>query len=217
MTKRSIRGNALENYKKDLKLTDTQREIIVGTLLGDASMSLRSGRPHYSIKFEQGEAHVDYVNHLYSIFEPYTGTPPTWRYIDKDRRRRALWFRTYRHNDFIFYWNLFYEGTGENRRKVVPKNIGKLLTARALAYWFMDDGNQTSDHKTYYLNTQGFQKSESDTLCELLKEKFNIIASVHKDKGYWRIYIWRESALAFKTLIEPYVQECFAYRLNIDL
>jgi DNA-binding transcriptional regulator WhiA len=215
MTKKQLRGNALENYKKSLKFTDTQREIIVGTLLGDASMSLRSGKPHYSIKFEQGEAHADYVNHLYDIFEPYTGTPPSWRYIDKEQTRRALWFRTYSHDDFIYYWNLFYSGTGNERKKVVSKHIDKHLTARALAYWFMDDGSKTSDSKTYHLNTQSFQKHEVKMLCDILKAKFNIIGTVNKDKDRWRIYIWRESAQAFKTLIEPYVLDCFAYRLNI--
>ena len=221
----SPHGKNIEISKQSLKLTDVQREVIIGTLLGDASMSLRKGKPCYSIKFEQGEDHVDYVNHLYELFEPFVGTPPTWRWIDKDKTRRALWFRTYRHDSLIFYWNLFYRSPGpqglrpggEEKRKIVSKTIGKLLTPRVLAYWFMDDGNQTSDNKTYYLNTQGFSKHESEMLCELFKEKFNIIASVHKDKESWRIYVWCESSETFRTLVEPYVISCFDYRLKLKI
>lgn len=212
---RNLRNKELENYKKSLRLTDVQREVIIGTLLGDASMSLRKGKPCYSIKFEQGEQHADYVNHLYELFEPFTGTPPAWRWIDNKRTRRALWFRTYRHDSLIFYWNLFYSEAFEDKRKIVPKNIAKFITPRVLAYWFMDDGNLTSDKKTYCINTQGFSKHESEMLCEILKKKFNITASVNKDKDSWRIYIWSHSAETFRTLVEPYVLCCFDYRLKI--
>jgi hypothetical protein len=210
---RKLRGKKLEIYKQSLQLTDLQREVLIGTLLGDSSMSLREGKPCYSIKFEQGEAHAEYVTHLYEIFEPFTGTSPKWRWIDSEHKRRALWFRTYRHDSLIFYYNLFYEGEGEHRRKIVPKNIAKFLTPRVMAYWFMDDGNQTSDKLTYCINTQGFKQHESQMLCNVLKEKYNITASLNKDKDSWRIYIWRESAVSFRTLVEPYVLSCFHYRL----
>ena len=107
----------------------------------------------------------------------------------------------------------------EEKRKIVSKTICKLLTPRVLAYWFMDrdDGSQTSDNKTYYLNTQGFYKHESEMLCELLKDKFGITASVHKDKKGWRIYIWCESSETFRTLVEPYVISCFDYRLKLKI
>lgn len=215
---RNLKGKKLEDYKQSLKLTDVQDDVIIGTLLGDASMSHRGGKPHYSIKFEQGEAHAEYIKHLYKIFEPFTGTPPQWRSIDKQKTRRAYWFRTYRHDSFIYYWNLFYGISPEKEKcKIVPKNIAKLITPRVLAYWFMDDGSLCSSHKNFYINTQGFKKHESELLCNVLKEKFNITASVQKDKDSWRIYIWTESAKAFKELIEPYVISCFEYRLKLDI
>lgn len=212
---KDLRGKQLEEYKKTLNLTSEQREVIIGTLLGDASMSLRNGKPCYNIKFEQGEEHADYINHLYEIFEPFTGTPPAWRWIDKKKTRRARWFRTYRHDSFIYYWNLFYGCSSEEKRKIVPKNIDKLITPRVLAYWFMDDGSLDTSGRCYYLHTQGFQRSESEMLCEVLKQKLNIIATVQKDKDSWRIYIRRESAEAFRTLIKPYILSCFNYRIEL--
>lgn len=96
-------------YKQTLKLTDQQKEIIVGTLLGDSSISVRKGVPHYSIKFEQGEMHRGYVEHLYQVFEPYCGSSPSERFIDKNKTRKAVWFRTYSHIDIKFYFDLFYD------------------------------------------------------------------------------------------------------------
>ena len=94
---RSFTRKQLIDYKNKLELTSEQKEVLIGTLLGDSSMSIRSDKPHYSVKFEQGEAHKDYVDHLYQIFEPYTGSPPSMRFIDSKKTRRAYWFRTYRH------------------------------------------------------------------------------------------------------------------------
>lgn len=196
---RSLTKKQLIDYKDKLELTSEQKEVLIGTLLGDSSMSIRSGKPHYSVKFEQGESHKDYVDHLYQIFEPYTGSPPSMRFIDSKKTRRAYGFRTYQHKHFMYYFHLFYvispnrepniygENTSPkfNKIKIVPKNIHKYLTPRVLAYWFMDDGTfHRSPHiygakqKNYLFSTQGFQKYEVKRLCDALRYKFNIRANV---------------------------------------
>ena len=98
-----------KKYKESLKLTPDQKSIIVGTLLGDATMRLSNGRPVYSIKFEQGIQHKGYVEHLFEVFEPFCGTGPNERYIDKEQTRKSVSFSTYRHDEFIFYYNYFYD------------------------------------------------------------------------------------------------------------
>lgn len=222
-TKRNLRGLALERYKQTLKLNDQQREVLIGTLLGDASMSLRKGKPHYSVKFEQKAARQAYINHLYEIFEPFVGASPLPRYIASDTnisgenlepKIKSYWFRTYEHKSLIFYYNYFYKIKNGKKVKIVPKTIHKFLTPRALAYWFMDDGtfNVNRNKKNYLLNTHGFEKFECERLCEALKLNFNIIASVHKDKDKWRISILAESSDLFKDLIKPYLHSDFYYK-----
>ena len=87
----------------------------------------------------------------------FVGTPPRVRNNSGGgaRPRQSIWFKTYSHPEFKFYDDLFYplqrdpEG---GRKKRVPKNIGQFLTARALAYWFMDDGtckSYKSKNRTY--------------------------------------------------------------------
>jgi hypothetical protein len=227
-TKRNLTGKALITYKENLKLSNIQREIIIGTLLGDATMPMRGGKPVYGIKFEQGEAHKDYLFHLYEILEPFVGTSPSERYIDKAKTRKSFWFRTYRHKQFIFYFNLFYKtqpDTALGRQspaeaktiKIVPKNIHKFLTPRAVAYWFMDDGtyhiDQRSKIRSYAFSTQGFQKYEVERLCSALNFNFKIKANVAKDKDKWRIYILRESSQTLIELISPYIHKDFLYKL----
>jgi hypothetical protein len=181
------RGNKLIEYKKSLKLTEEQKEILIGCLLGDASMETRKGKPVYGIKFGQSIKNEDYINHLYEIFKPYCGTPPAVRQINKaenamEKVRYSISFRTFRHSSFIFYYNLFY-----NPLKCVPKNIHKLLTERGLAYWFMDDGTfnkQINGTKTYLFSTQGFNKTDCNILANVLQTKFKLDCNLQKDKIY---------------------------------
>lgn len=213
---RNLRGEALIKYKQSLTLSPCQKDIIVGTLLGDASMRLSKGKPVYAIKFEQGIQHKEYIEHLYQVFEPYCGTGPRERFVDKEETRKSIGFTTYRHNDFIFYYNYFYEIQGNKSVKVIRKDIHKFLTPKAVAYWFMDDGTYNKDNsgnRNYLFSTQGFQKSECQRLCDALKLNFNIDSNVHKDREKYRIYVIRSSSQKLLDLMKPFIHNNFQYKL----
>jgi hypothetical protein len=66
--KKFLRGHALNLYKEALKkkgLTQIQKDILIGTLLGDASMQAMKGNEQSNVKFEQQIKQADYINHLY--------------------------------------------------------------------------------------------------------------------------------------------------------
>ena len=214
---RNLRGKCLIQYKKSLKLTTLQREILVGTLLGDACISCGQ-RPHptYNIKFEQAYSKFEYINHLYNIFEPFVGTSPQIRTLADGRQ--SFWFRTYRHKAFEFYYNQFYPLTTKisTRKKRVPRNIDQLLTPRGLAYWFMDDGTfkqQSQIKKSYLFSTHSFPLNDQKKLQKILREKFKIYANIHKDKNFYRIYILARSNDTFLQQIREYIHPIFKYKL----
>ena len=222
---KNLRGIQLIEYKKTLKLTTIQKEILVGTLLGDATIS-KSKSIALNVKFEQKLANKEYVNHLYEIFEPYVGTPPRVRNITGGgaKDRQSIWFRTYRHIDFKFYYDLFYRKTNKNnladlRKKRVPKLIHKFLTPRALAYWFMDDGSyyynksKNSQTKVYYFNTQSFSYEDIKILKKALKLNFNFDTNIYRDRSYYLLYIQPQTKDDFINLIKPFILEIFDYKL----
>jgi hypothetical protein len=136
-----VRSRTIEAYKTTLRLSDVQREILVGILLGDACLETQNAGRSYRLKIEQGIAHADYVQHLYSVFRDWVLSPPR----PKQGQTRGvttlnLAFQTVSHLELSVYGELFYR----DRRKIVPDTIGELLTARGLAYWFMDDGSMKS-------------------------------------------------------------------------
>jgi len=69
MIKKNLVGNSLKEYKKTLILNDVQRDILAGTLLGDASMQAMKINEESNIKFEQKIGQKDYIYHLYSHFQ----------------------------------------------------------------------------------------------------------------------------------------------------
>ena len=222
---KDLRGIQLIEYKKRLQLTTIQKEILVGSLLGDATIS-KSKSIAFNVKFEQKLANEEYVNHLYEIFEPYVGTPPRVRDITGGgaKDRQSIWFRTYRHIDFKFYYDLFYRKTNKNnvadlRKKRVPKLIHKFLTPRALAYWFMDDGSyyynksKNSQQKVYYFNTQSFSYEDIKILKKAFKFNFNFDTNIYKDRIYYLLHIQPQSPDEFKKLIKPFLIETFDYKL----
>ena len=224
---KNLRGTKLIEYKKTLKLKTIQKEILVGTLLGDSTISkATTKRSAFNVKFEQKLANREYVNHLYEIFEPYVGTPPKVRNITGGgaKDRQSIWFRTYRHIDFKFYYDLFYMKTNKSdstdlRKKRVPKLIHKFLTPRALAYWFMDDGSyyynksKNTQQKVYYFNTQSFSYEDIKILKKAFKLNFNFDTNIYKDRTYYLLYIQPQSKDDFIQLIKSFVIERFSYKL----
>ena len=217
-TDRGLRGAAAQSYSKKQTLTEEQKEIIIGTMLGDATIPRRDkgARPGKSIKFDQRLQVYPYVHHLYNVFQPLVGTGPKVAYRSSSGKY-SIWFRTYAHDSILFYHNLFYvqDPSTEKFVKRVPPDIHKYLTARSLAYWFMDDGtyNYNRNTKNYLFSTQGFKKHEVEILCKALKTCFDISANVHKDREYYRIYIKVESSSLFLQLIDPYILSVFRYKL----
>jgi hypothetical protein len=80
--KRNLRGYSLIEYKKTLKgFTQEQKDILIGTLLGDASMQAMKNMQNSNIKFEQSIKREAYIQHVYEIFSVRVGTPPSVRNI----------------------------------------------------------------------------------------------------------------------------------------
>jgi len=65
----------LSNYKASLSFTEEQRDIILGTCLGD--LNVRKIGKFSRLVFEQ--KNQEYLFHLYAKFSDFTRTPPKQR------------------------------------------------------------------------------------------------------------------------------------------
>ena len=194
-----------------MTLTQIQREIIVGLLLGDGHLETQNGRT-YRLKGEHGIAQKEYVDWLYREFHDWVRQPPRQRTKQSfGKEIKSYGFTTYSSGSLRFYAQQFYD----DRKKAVPKLIGRWLTPRAVAIWFMDDGSWKSDHhRTYIIHTLGYRKGELALLVREFMEKFSITVSIHKQYNGLRLYVHSESAERFKKLVEPYMIPSMRYKLG---
>ena len=98
--------------------------------------------------------------------------------------------------------------------KHVPSCIGDTLTARGLAYWYMDDGSMKSkESKGVLLNTQGFSLEDVTHLCDVLQRKFELAAwpRAQQERTQYQVYISGTSSNHLRTLITPYFTEDLWY------
>lgn len=204
-------SKVIEKYKRGLKLSQKQREILVGVLLGDAHLETQNQGRTYRLKIEQSLKHQDYVQHLYEVFKPWVLTLPQLK--EKSSRGYTswnYWFQTVSHGAFRFYAHQFYV----DRQKRVPRLIHRWLTSCALSYWFMDDGSiKSRQSKGLLFNTQGYPHSDVQRLVDVLQVNFGLQAKPRKQKEDFQIYISGKSYEHFRELVEPYLIATMRYKL----
>ena len=182
-----------------MKLSDIQRETLIGLLLGDAHLETQNRGRTYRVKFEYSVHQREYADHLYDLFKKWILTSPQ---VKKDPTHNNVWFQTVNHEAFRFYAHQFYGLRG----KCVPKNIHHLLTDRGIAYWFMDDGSiKSRESKGVIFNTQCFVRDDVKRLIDALRTKFHLEASERRQKDGWQIYISGKSCERFWEIVDLYV------------
>ena len=207
-----MHSRAIEAYKKTLSLTLQQRETLVGLLLGDACLETSNGGRTFRLKIEQSAQHQAYVLHLYDLFRPWVLTEPRERLKARSKQIETVsWsFSTVSHGAFRFYGQQFYDAG----KKRLPKLIHRWLTARGLAYWFMDDGSMKSrQSKGVVFNTQGFERLDVERLAEVLRSQFELQAWLRQQPDGEQIYVSGRSYERFVGLIDPYLITDMRYKL----
>ena len=224
-TVRERRGNNLREYMKTLETTgfsSFQKDVLIGTLLGDGTLA--QIKPSFTpfFKYDQGRMNSTLSPHLdnvvdantvhlvYSIFEPFVGTPPRLRTLNG--KSHSMWFRTFSSRLLIHYANLFYTRDGNGRRrKRVPPNIQQLLNERSLAFWIADDGSNQGRGLT--LHTEGFTESDVTLLEETLVRTWGFSARKHKAGEAFKLFLPNSDMPRVREIVAPHTPPIKRYKL----
>jgi LAGLIDADG DNA endonuclease family protein len=180
-------------------LSEVQRQIIVGSLLGDGSMRCKTNA---LLEINHSSQQRSYVDWKYRHLAELVRTPPKAR--NGNGGRIAYRFVTRSLPELTPYFRLFY-GTG---RKRIPEVELSELT---LAVWFMDDGCRSRN--AVYLNTQQYDDTSQRTLLRLLRDQWGIEAALNRDKSYYRVRLSVEGTRKLAGLIEPHLLPELRYKL----
>ena len=207
-----MHSRSIEQYKRGLRLTEANQEILVGLLLGDGCLETQNGGRTYRLKIEQSARHEAYVRHIHSLFSEWVLTPPRRRLSRASNGTITInWaFQTVSHEAFQPFGLQFYGGG----RKKVPEPIADSLTPRGFAYWFMDDGSvKSAESKGVVLNTQAYTAADVERLIEVLRSRLGLQAKIRKQSDGPQIYVAGRSYERLSELIEPFLLEEMRYKM----
>lgn len=209
----------LRTEKNKHVLDQNQLDLIYGTLLGDASLSIDGRSIAYTTSHcDMQRGYIDWIRAVIgygcvgSLIATGGFAPGNRYHYFKYRNKGAL-------KDV---WDVVML----NGKKTVNTEWVNKLTLSAIAYWFMDDGSSTwvGPHRNRVkiaFATYSFTKSEIELLCARLQE-FGIRSNAawqpgkKYGKGYG-IRISESDSNKFMMLIEPIVRQipCMSYKIKM--
>ena len=187
-------------------LTSIQKEILVGSMLGDGTLRKQGTRTNALFEVNHSFLYRKYVDWKWRHFKKYVKTAPKSRHGNGNRI--AYRFTTQSLPLFTEYYFKFYS----SGKKILPSDI--ILTGLILSVWFMDDGSKSRN--TFYLNTQQFSHEDQELLMSILERDLDIKSSLNRDKQYERIRIRTESADKFRKIVASTLLPCFRYKIDHD-
>ena len=196
-------------------LTPVLKDIIVGLSLGDLYIRKQKLGKNPGLLFEQGLIHLEYLNHLYGLFESYCPSVPVTSnrlpHKATGKVHARVTFQTYSLPCFKELHELFYS----LGKKIVPANIGDLLTPLGLAYWICDDGSFHKSRQSVTLCTNSFTLEEVTLLAKTLNDKWDLKCAVHKSRDGFVIYISSKSLSILQNFLKDTMPSMMLYKIGL--
>lgn len=186
------------------ELTDYEKSILFGTLLGDSCVRYVHDKCKFpSLSFTHCIAQKEYfiskcnkLNKLISSFNEY-------EYKNNALSKDATFMSCTGKNMkcLIEVREKFYI----NNIKIIPISyIKEHFNDLSMYYLMMDDGSYDISSNSYILNTQCFTRENLEEFCEFLSEKLNLKFNIKKDNS---LYLKHESNDIMIKILQKY-NEC---------
>ena len=182
-----------------LAISDRQREILIGCILGDAYVT-----PKGKNVIEQSEKQKEYVKwkhrELSSLCYPKGPRVLVHKLKTTNKEYRSIFFHLRQY--FRPWREIFYNG----KQKIFPKEI--ILTPLTLAVWYMDDDCWTG--KKCVISIESFKGESCKNIQESLFKQFGIYTTIGKNG---KLTIRKRSQVIFYALITPYILSSMKYKI----
>ncbi|GAB4837960.1 Pentatricopeptide repeat-containing protein At2g15820, chloroplastic [Ancistrocladus abbreviatus] len=189
-----------KDFKKptSMKLSQEQREILVGLLLGSLRIESDDDRKQYFTCFEfkdESSIHSVLKRHIYDQYHEWLH--PSSKPADENDEVPCR-FCTISHAYFGFYAEQFWP----KGRQMIPKLVHRWLSPRVLAYWYMYSGYRTSSGDVL-LKLKG-SPEDLERIVKAMKARSLEFRVKQKGKVFWLGFLGSNSTRFWK-LTEPYI------------
>lgn len=196
-----------QKIKSNFILTEKQKAIALGTLLGDGSLNKRGN--DYRLHIKHSKNQLFFVEYKHSVFSSIVTMPINiFSQKVKDKFYEFAEFVTLTHPEFTKLHQLFYRN---GKKSITTELCSQITNPLSIAIWFMDDGS--CDNSGVIFNTQCFELSEIKMLQNLFATKFNLQTTYRRNKKGWVIYVPKNSLPILQNLIGKYILPEFFYKL----
>lgn len=207
-------GDEVLSHRMKIQHTPVQEQIILGKLLGDASLRTIASSAHLEWGHtKEHEQYFDFVaNGLGDLFAKKSKKEYMSGFGSKMIRGRTISLFSLKKKFSSFY---------KKGKKIAPNWVAKELTPLSIAFWYMDDGSlghhEDQEDRAHFAVCD-FSEKDCKVLLKGLK-KFNINgvyyqSSNHdKNKKHSRIRLNADEAEKLFILIAPYITSCMQYKL----
>lgn len=201
-------GDEVLSVRDDIGLNEVQKQILLGKMLGDGSLSASVGGTR-SVTFGHKKAHTEYRDWTVRGLQDLAGVNP--KDVISGYGVEMCRGKTIESSYIAQYFQSWITSEG----KQVPSSVIKDLGPIALAFWYMDDGSlshQPDQEDRANFAICAFNAQSVSNLVEAFK-KFNIKATPYVASGYHRLRLNADEAEKFFILIAPYVPPSMQYKL----
>lgn len=198
---------------RSVPFTQRQKDIALGSLLGDASLPPSNQRKtSFVLSFTHGEKQKAYLDwkrnefqnfviqeHYYCNTRPFRGNLPTYQ------------FSTISHPYLAELRALCYS-TGQ---KTVTMDWLDQISPLSLAVWYMDDGSINKRYGTIVLCTNSFSFDQQSLIVEFLAGRFDIKSVIEPRRNEQSVIrINASQRHRFMELTAPHIPDCMSYKLG---
>lgn len=204
-------GYIRENYNvsKPKILSDYQKQVLLGTMLGDSSFKKTHDMINPGITCGHSIKQKEYCEYKTSIFENLGAKCKHSKRNTPDKRTGKYYeiytMRVPANSELKGWYNSFYQ----NGKKRIPFELFEYFTEVSLAFMFMDDGSKTDCG--YTIATNCFTEEEIIKFRTFLMSKFNLETTMYKSHV---LYIRAKSVQKFTDLIFPHIIPSMQYKLH---
>lgn len=190
-------------------ISDRQKNILIGSLLGDANVHRKGKECRVFCKHSIHQ--LPLLEWKRKELDEITGmTIHKFGQLVKGKQYQFAQFVTLTHPAFTDLRQMFYR----NKKKIVPKNIDKLLTHPvSLAVWIMDDG--AKDNAGLTIQTHSFTSNDVKRLISALKKNFDLIVTPRKNKGKIILYFPKSQIKRLWEIVKMYILPEYRYKFPV--
>ncbi|MBL7169819.1 MAG: hypothetical protein ISS48_02275 [Candidatus Aenigmarchaeota archaeon] len=214
---RISKGKMKKNPKNFSELfTDDHKQILLGSILGDASLSHGGGINYYleEIHSVQQRDYLSWKDSYFKILGSKTKDKiHTIRKLNKS-------YKQFRLKTLSFpiltkcYEEFYFDG-----KKTITKNILDQLNELGLTVWYLDDGHATVLESLIRLSTDNYSYQEHLLIKKWFRKTWNLGPRIGKRTGkYYLLFNKKDSKtllLIFKNVFEKYrIPGCMCYKLG---